>query len=251
VDAPQDVRWDEVSGTLIVDTDIPTADGLAYDVTSELPQHDAAQLAAASTQIPDDIRERYLALPPDFPESIRNKAREVVAGATSVYDASRRLQDFFRDFEYDLDVGKGHSEQAMEHFVLELRRGYCEQFAGSYAAMARSIGIPARVAVGFTPGVTDPTDPNVYRVRGEHAHAWPEVYLGEYGWVAFEPTPGRGAPFAEQYTGVPEQQAASGSQSTTATTTAARPRPHDVRRAGTGPARGGRRERRHRPGRRG
>ena len=223
VDAPQDVRWDEVSGTLIVDTDVPTADNLAYEVTSELPQHDPAQLAAASTQIPDDIRERYLSLPADFPESIRNKAREVVAGATSVYDASLRLQNFFREFEYDLDVGKGHSEQAMEHFVLELRRGYCEQFAGSYAAMARSVGIPARVAVGFTPGVTDPADPNVYRVRGEHAHAWPEIYLGEYGWVAFEPTPGRGAPFAEQYTGVPEQQAASGSGTAPPTTSATPP----------------------------
>jgi hypothetical protein len=62
-------------------------------------------------------------------------------------------------------------------------------------------------------------DPNLYRVRGEHAHAWPEVYLGEYGWVAFEPTPGRGAPLAEQYTGVPEQQVASGGDSVTATTT--------------------------------
>ena len=223
VEVAQDVRWDEVSGTLIVDTDVPTADNMTYQVTSELPQHDPAQLAAASTQVPEEIAERYLALPADFPESIRNKTREVVAGATSVYDASLRLQNFFREFEYDLGVGAGHGERAIEEFVLELRRGYCEQFAGSFAAMARSIGIPARVAVGFTPGVTDPSDPNLYRVRGEHAHAWPEVYLGEYGWVAFEPTPGRGAPFAQQYTGVPEQQAASGSGSATATTSAIPP----------------------------
>ena len=224
VEVPQDVRWDEVSGTLIVDTDVPTADGLTYDVTSALPQHDPASLAAASTQVPAEIAELYLDLPPDFPESVRAHTREVVAGATSVYDAALRLQNHFRDnFTYDLDVGRGHSERAIEQFVLELRRGYCEQFAGSYAAMARSIGIPARVAVGFTPGVVDPEDPDLYRVRGEHAHAWPELFLGEYGWVAFEPTPGRGAPLAEQYTGVQEQQVASGADPTTATTTATPP----------------------------
>ena len=216
----QDVRYDEVSGTLIVDTEIPTSDGLTYDVTSALPQHEPASLATATDAIPPAIAEQYLGLPDDFPTSVRTRAQEVTAGATSIYDAARRLQDFFRDnFVYDLDIGEGHGDRAIERFVLEIQRGYCEQFAGSYAAMARALGIPARVAVGFTPGVASADDPNLYRVRGEHAHAWPEVYLGEYGWVAFEPTPGRGAPLAEQYTGVPEQQAASGGDSATATTT--------------------------------
>ena len=224
VDVPQDVRYDEVSGTLIVDTDIPTSDGLTYEVRSALPQHDPTALAGATRAVPQDIAERYLDLPSDFPESIRAQANEVVAGSGSGYEAARRLQDFFRDnFTYDLDVGSGHSEAAIEAFVLEIRRGYCEQFAGSFAAMARAIGLPARVAVGFTPGTTDPADPTLYRVRGEHAHAWPEVYLGEYGWVAFEPTPGRGAPLAEQYTGVQEQQVTSGGNPTTATTTVSPP----------------------------
>lgn len=218
------VRYDDVSGTLIVDTDIPTSDNTTYRVTSALPVHQPEALAAASTEIPDDIAETYLDLPGDFPESVRNIAREVTAGATSAYDASLRLQNFFRDnFDYDLQVGPGHSEDAMEQFVTEIRRGYCEQFAGSFAAMARSLGIPARVAVGFTPGSSDDVDPSLYRVRGENAHAWPEVFLGEFGWVRFEPTPGRGAPFAEQYTGVPEQQVATGGDGTTATTTVSPP----------------------------
>lgn len=219
VDAAADLRYDEVSGTIIVDTDIPTSDNTDYRVTSALPIHDAAALATASTQVPADLADRYLDLPDDFPESVRTLAQEVTAGSSSAYEAARRLQDFFQDeFTYDLDVGAGHGEQAIEQFVLELRRGYCEQFAGSFAAMARSIGIPARVAVGFTPGTNDEADPNLYRVRGEHAHAWPEVFLGEYGWVMFEPTPGRGAPFAERYTGVPEQQVSQGSGGATATT---------------------------------
>jgi hypothetical protein len=71
--------------------------------------------------------------------------------------------------------------------------------------MARAIGLPSRVAVGFTPGDIDTANPTLFHVLGKHAHAWPEVYLTGYGWVPFEPTPGRGAPNAA-YTGVSEQQ---------------------------------------------
>ena len=90
---------------------------------------------------------------------------------------------------------------------LQLGRGYCEQFAGTFAAMARAVGIPSRVAVGFTPARSIRSIPGCFHVRGRNAHAWPEVFIAGYGWVAFEPTPGRGAPLAEQYTGVAEQQA--------------------------------------------
>ena len=85
--------------------------------------------------------------------------------------------------------------------------------------MTRSIGLPTRVAVGFTPGELE--DDGSYHVRSLNAHAWPEVYLGGAGWVAFEPTPGRGAPGAEDYTGAPESQAlpADPSTATTAVTT--------------------------------
>ncbi len=217
------VRYDEVSGTLIVDTEVPTSDGTAYGVLSALPQHDPAALAGATTAVPPEIAERYLDLPAGFSPAVRDFAAQLVAGSTSTYEAMRRLQDFFRDeFTYSLEIGSGHDQNAIERFLFETRAGYCEQFAGTFAAMARSLGVPARVAVGFTPGNADPADPAVFRVRGEHAHAWPEVYLGEFGWVAFEPTPGRGAPFAEQYTGVPEQQAETGNP-TTATTTVSPP----------------------------
>lgn len=224
VDSATPVRYDDVSGTLIVDTDIDTSDDTTYRVTSALPVHQPEALATASTEIPDEIAETYLDLPDDFSDAVRDIAQAVTADATSAYDASLRLQNFFRDnFVYDLQIGAGHSEDAMEQFVTEIRRGYCEQFAGSFAAMARSLGIPARVAVGFTPGSADAVDPTLYRVRGENAHAWPEVFLGEFGWVRFEPTPGRGAPFAEQYTGVAEQQVATGGDGTTATTTVSPP----------------------------
>lgn len=219
VDVQEAVRYDEVSGTIIVDTDVPTSDGTAYTVRSALPQHRPEALAAAAPEVPADIAELYLGLPADFSPEIRALATEIVAGSTSRYEQALRLQNYFREqFTYDIDIDLDHAIGDMEQFLFEVRAGYCEQFAGSFAAMARSLGLPARVAVGFTPGVADPADPTLYRVRGEHAHAWPEVYLGELGWVAFEPTPGRGAPFAEQYTGVPEQQAQTGGDGNSATT---------------------------------
>jgi hypothetical protein len=88
---------------------------------------------------------------------------------------------------------------------LSARQGYCEQFAGTFAVMARSVGLPTRVAVGFTPGQLE--SDGQYHVRALNAHAWPEVLLGRYGWVSFEPTPGRGEPGAEAYTGVAAAQA--------------------------------------------
>ena len=86
----------------------------------------------------------------------------------------------------------------MEAFI-NAKVGFCQQFAGTYAALARAIGLPSRVAIGFTPGDLDAN--GVYHVKGKHAHAWPEVWFDGVGWVLFEPTPGRGAPGAESYTG--------------------------------------------------
>ncbi|MGE3620336.1 MAG: DUF4129 domain-containing transglutaminase family protein, partial [Acidimicrobiia bacterium] len=153
----------------------------------------------------------------------------------TTYDRALALQQHLRTFTYDIDVERGHGIDDIEQFLFTSRRGSSEQFAGAFAAMARAVGLPARVAVGFTPGRVDPArpdDPEVddevvgYVVRGENAHAWPEVYLEGHGWVLFEPTPGRGAPFAQDHTGVPEAQAAPGdptATSTPPTTDAAQP----------------------------
>jgi hypothetical protein len=104
-------------------------------------------------------------------------------------------------------------------FLFQTRRGYCEQFAGSFAALARAVDLPTRVAVGFTWGARDPEEPTLYRVRGVHAHAWPEVYFHGYGWVPFEPTPGRGPVGGDQWLGLP----AAGLQDATGGTAGAGP----------------------------
>jgi transglutaminase-like putative cysteine protease len=195
-------RFQSDSSTLIVDTDLSDSDGLNYDVKSKIPNFSADQLRHADTAIPQDIADRYLGLPSDFSARAQTEAKVHTQGQTNDYDKAKALQDWFRsDFTYSLNVPPGHSDRAIDDF-LERKVGYCEQFAGTMAAMARSLGIPARVAVGFTWGQPDANNPNLYHVRGENAHAWPELYFGQYGWVSFEPTPTRGDPNTVGYTGV-------------------------------------------------
>jgi hypothetical protein len=197
------VRYDEESASLLIrQSTVPV--GLTYNVRSIVPRLDAAELNATSGSLPSHILEHYRELPSDYPHRFRDLAAQVTAKAAPSYQKALALQNWFRaNFVYDLNVPSGHGETAIDNFLSQ-RRGYCEQFAGTFAAFARSIGLPSRVAVGFTPG--DLGSDGLYHVEGRHAHAWPEVYFSGIGWVAFEPTPGRGEPGAEGYTGVPAAQ---------------------------------------------
>lgn len=199
-----DVRYNSDNASLITESE--TSDGESYQVLSRVPKFTAEQLSQAPGVIPPEMG-RYLALP-DIPLRVRGLAEQVAirAGARTPYEKALALQNFLRSerYTYDLGARQGHDGRALERFLFENRRGYCEQFAGAFAVMARVIDLPTRVAVGFTQGELQ--DDGLYHVRDEHAHAWPEVFIAGAGWVAFEPTPGRGAPNAEQYTGVPPQQ---------------------------------------------
>ena len=191
-DTPLDLLFDPVSSTLLLAEEQDDLAGLSYDITSRIPQPDEATALAASQPIPADITERFTQLPSDFSPEVARIARDRTADASTPYEQALALQNWLRSFTYDINVSAGHSFNRIEDF-LEAGVGYCEQFATSFGAMARSLGIPARIAVGFTTG--DPTDtPGEYIVRGRHAHAWPEVYLAGVGWTHFEPTPGRGNP---------------------------------------------------------
>ena len=195
------LRWNEETSTLVrVDRELETGD--RFDVVSAMPSFSPDTLRATTSASPPDPI--YLELPDGFPDSIRATAEAVTAGATTNYDRARVLQDWFRtNFRYSIDVPQGHSTNAIEAFLRQ-RVGYCEQFAGTFAAMARSLGIPARVAVGYTPGLVQPD--GTRSVLGKNSHAWPEIWFDGLGWVPFEPTPGRGEPGAEGHTGVAAAQ---------------------------------------------
>jgi transglutaminase-like putative cysteine protease len=147
-----------------------------------------AQLAQAQPVDAEQF-ESTLALPNDVPEVIGQTAEEVTAGSENQWEAAVALQDWLRsdEFEYSLDAPADASGSALEDFLRD-RRGYCVQFSGAMTAMARSLGIPARIGVGFTAGT--PTGDGEYEVRMNQAHAWPELYFEGAGWVRFEPTPG-------------------------------------------------------------
>ena len=213
------MRYDEESSSLLIRrSSLP--EGFTYQVRSMVPVVTPTVLqATAEVPVPPLIQERYLELPSDFPDRFRDLAEQITAGANTPYEQALALQNWFRTtFTYDVNVPSGHGATAIDTFLSQ-RRGYCEQFAGTFAAFARAIGLPARVAVGFTPGELG--SDGRYHVRGRNAHAWPEVYFGGIGWLPFEPTPGRGEPGAESWTGVPPDQEGgpAGTPDGTATTT--------------------------------
>ncbi|MGI8661640.1 MAG: transglutaminaseTgpA domain-containing protein [Acidimicrobiales bacterium] len=210
------VTWSSQLSTLIIGGASLSARGTNYTVESVYPIFDPAALEAAGTDLPEAVRRDDLALPADFSPQAAAQAAALTNGLSTSYDKALALQTWLRTtFSYDQTVTLDNSVSAIDEF-LNSRKGYCQQFAGTFAAMARSIGTPARVAVGFTPGEPDASDAGLLHVKGTHAHAWPEVYIDGQGWVPFEPTPGRGIPNAEQYTHVPEEQSSGdGSSSTT------------------------------------
>lgn len=120
-------------------------------------------------------------------------ALRVTKGTRNDYEQAVKLQDWFAEdggFRYDVDVESGTGVQAISRFLKD-KEGFCVHFSFSMAAMARSLGIPARVAVGFMPGTTQ-TDGSL-SVGIRDAHAWPELYFEGAGWTRFEPTPSRGS----------------------------------------------------------
>src|SRR3954451_25491380 len=116
-------------------------------------------------------------------------ARWLSAGAPTTDDKVAAMYVYLRSplFTYDLNGAPTNGRDALRTFLLETRRGYCEQFASAMAVLARAINIPARVAIGFTPGTRNADGDWV--ITNRDAHAWPEIWFPNEGWVRFEPTP--------------------------------------------------------------
>ena len=204
-------RYDNNTSTIITRRS-SLFEGYKYTVTSVVPSITGAQIDALSEEsIPNDVLNSNIDLPVNFSTSIRALAQELTASGQTSYQKALLLQNWFRsNYEYSVNIPSGHTKNRLEQFLFEDRVGYCEQFAAAYSVLARSIGIPARVAVGFTSGERLADGSPIVSVRGEYAHAWPEVYLPGVGWTPFEPTPSRGIPGAASYTGVPGLQGLAG-----------------------------------------
>lgn len=151
-------------------------------------------LAAAGTNYPSWVRDRYLQLPSDLPPAVGALAATVTDGATNPYIAARRIEQFLRtEYPFDLEIADPSPlEDGVAYFLFEARRGYFDQHASAMAVMLRTVGVPARVAVGFVLDSRD-IDPEskAYVVSDLRAWAWPQVYFEGLGWVEFNPTPTR------------------------------------------------------------
>ncbi len=152
--------------------------------------------------VAEEVRE----LPAGVPPIARNLARSVTEPASNDYERALLLQRWFRQdggFEYDLRrAPNGTGNGTLEAFLSRSGRvGYCEQYASAMAVMARTLGIPARVAVGFLK--PDPLGGGLWEYSSHDLHAWPELYFADAGWVRFEPTPAGRAESIPDYSRVP------------------------------------------------
>lgn len=172
------------------DPDLETA-GANYRMSSRKIHYRARALArSGGAHSLDDV---FTDLPADLPPEVERLARAVTDAQPTRFEKAQALQRWFQEdggFTYSLEQAPaGNGSNALSQFLDEEtgRVGYCEQFASAMAVMARTIDIPARVAVGFlTP---DRIDRDRWLFSSHDLHAWPELYFPGEGWVRFEPTP--------------------------------------------------------------
>ena len=201
--------------------------GLMYTVKSYAPQPKPAQLARVRPLYPAALT-RFLEIDPNVPaprfdapgreqrldalvagrrtlqpyQPLAETARRVAGDAPSPYAAAARIESWLRSdggFAYD-EHPPLTTAPPLVGFVVQTKRGYCQYFAGAMALMLRYLGVPARVAVGFTSGTYDERS-RTWTVTDHDAHAWVEVWFRGYGWLPFDPTPGRGSLSAPYSTG--------------------------------------------------
>ncbi|MEV6647929.1 DUF3488 and transglutaminase-like domain-containing protein [Amycolatopsis sp. NPDC051371] len=181
--------YDQVSGTVFTTrSEVPPT----YTEYASLKEPTAGELRV--TPRVDDLPPRYTQID-RVDDRVRAKTQQLIANESNDFDRASAIWRYFtaqNGFVYDTKTAPANDADALADFILNGKRGFCEQFASAMAVMLRVAGIPSRVAIGFTPGA----QVNDYlSISTQDAHAWVEAYFGDKGWVTFDPTPlsdGRG-----------------------------------------------------------
>jgi transglutaminase-like putative cysteine protease len=162
--------------------------GAVYTVYSRsLPVTETMLRAADGKPVPTPIIAQY-AQTPSTTDRVRELARAVTAGASTTLDKVRAIEAWMgSNTKYSLNAPVSHAGDVVDDFLFQSRLGWCEQIASSLVVLARSIGIPARLATGFAPGARDALTGR-FVVRERDAHAWAEIYFPGIGWQGFDPT---------------------------------------------------------------
>jgi transglutaminase-like putative cysteine protease len=165
--------------------------GSVYTVVSQRPLITPDALRAPRPdRVPEDLVAQY-ASSPVTTARVRALAHSITAGAPTTYDKVLALEHYLATHtEYTLDIPplpKGRD--AVDQYLFVDRRGFCEQIGTALVVMLRELDIPARLAVGYSPGERNPFT-GLYEVKASDAHAWAEVYFPGVGWQGFDPTAG-------------------------------------------------------------
>ncbi len=184
-------RWDSARG-MVYSPRKHKADPYTLETVLTAPSADDLRRANGSA---DDVDQVYFKVDGIDP-SIAQLARQITKGSTTKFDQATALYKYFTDgtqgFKYSTKTEGDTNADALVDFVFNGKTGYCQQYSAAMAVMARTIGLPTRVALGFTSGYK--TD-DYKTITSLDAHAWVEIYFAGVGWTVFDPTPltdGRG-----------------------------------------------------------
>jgi transglutaminase-like putative cysteine protease len=164
--------------------------GAVYSVVSRRLPTTAPDLRAADGQpVPRPVAAQYAQPVASTSERVRGLAREITANQPTVYDKIRAIEGWLgANTKYSLNAPLSSPDvDVVDDFLFHTRLGWCEQIASSLVVLARSAGIPARLATGFVPGERDPLTGR-FVVRERDAHAWAEIFFPGIGWQGFDPT---------------------------------------------------------------
>lgn len=174
---------------------VPLSEGLTYTVISEVPYRNRTVLNQAPANLPKSIRSYYLQLPPDVAVPLKQQTEAILARAakpvTTSYEKALYLAQYLKQnykIQPDLPFFEKDEDLALA-FLTKYKGGYPDHFATTLTVMLRSIGIPARLVMGFGTGKFNPFT-GFYVVQNVDAHAMTEVYFHKYGWFSFDPIPG-------------------------------------------------------------
>jgi transglutaminase-like putative cysteine protease len=184
-----DISWDPYRAQAFIDGGLE--EGLEYTVRSRIVVPTPEELDQVDHVAPRTYG-RWTGLPTDLDPRIGELAERWTADATSDYRKVLAIQQHFHNgsFVYSTDVKPADDADALLEFLTRTRTGFCQHYASAMAVMVRALGLPARIGVGYKPGTQQ--EDGSYLVQTKDAHAWVEVFFDGYGWVPFEPTPGRG-----------------------------------------------------------
>ena len=164
--------------------------GETYEITSFISSATPEELSTAGENYPSFITKRYLQLPPEFPDSIRELSANITQDATTQYEKVMAIDEYLAGFPYEEHIEPPPEDvDGVEYFLTVQKSGFCTYFASAMAVMLRSVGVPSRLVVGYLPGEQSP-DAGKYILRDRHYHAWSQVYFQGYGWINVEATPG-------------------------------------------------------------